>query len=157
MPFGGKTMKLAIGNDHVAVEMKNEVKAYLEQKGIAKRLLISVPIFVVTLLILFYSLSDKDGFNLIWRYFAWANQTLSVFTLWALTVWMFLTRRYYWVTMVPAVFMTCVCTTYIFIAPECFNFNASLSYIGGGVCALVSLIWFTFWALRVGINKRIKE
>ena len=27
-------MKLAIGNDHVAVEMKNEVKAYLEQKGI---------------------------------------------------------------------------------------------------------------------------
>ena len=67
---------------------------HLEQKGIAKRLLISVPIFVVTLLILFYSLSDKDGFNLIWRYFAWANQTLSVFTLWALTVWMFLTRRY---------------------------------------------------------------
>lgn len=27
-------MKLAIGNDHVAVEMKNEIKAYLEQKGI---------------------------------------------------------------------------------------------------------------------------
>ena len=27
-------MKLAIGNDHVAVEMKNEIKAYLEAKGI---------------------------------------------------------------------------------------------------------------------------
>ena len=27
-------MKLAIGNDHVAVEMKNEIKAYLQQKGI---------------------------------------------------------------------------------------------------------------------------
>ena len=26
-------MKLAIGNDHVAVEMKNEIKAYLEEKG----------------------------------------------------------------------------------------------------------------------------
>ena len=27
-------MKLAIGNDHVAVEMKQEIKAYLEEKGI---------------------------------------------------------------------------------------------------------------------------
>ena len=27
-------MKLAIGNDHVAIEMKNDIKAYLESKGI---------------------------------------------------------------------------------------------------------------------------
>ena len=27
-------MKLAIGNDHVAIEMKNEIKEYLEGKGI---------------------------------------------------------------------------------------------------------------------------
>ena len=27
-------MKLAIGNDHVAVDMKNEIKEYLESKGI---------------------------------------------------------------------------------------------------------------------------
>ena len=27
-------MKLAIGNDHVAVEMKKEIRAHLEQKGI---------------------------------------------------------------------------------------------------------------------------
>ena len=26
-------MKLAIGNDHVAVEMKNEIMAYLVEKG----------------------------------------------------------------------------------------------------------------------------
>jgi len=26
-------MKIAIGNDHVAVDMKNEIKAYLESKG----------------------------------------------------------------------------------------------------------------------------
>ena len=26
-------MKIGIGNDHVAVEMKNEIKAYLEEKG----------------------------------------------------------------------------------------------------------------------------
>lgn len=27
-------MKLAIGNDHVAIDMKNEIKLYLEEKGI---------------------------------------------------------------------------------------------------------------------------
>ena len=27
-------MKLAIGNDHVAIDMKNEIRAYLESKGI---------------------------------------------------------------------------------------------------------------------------
>ena len=27
-------MKLAIGNDHVAIEMKNEIKAHLESKGV---------------------------------------------------------------------------------------------------------------------------
>ena len=26
-------MKLVIGNDHAAVELKNEIKAYLEEKG----------------------------------------------------------------------------------------------------------------------------
>ena len=29
----GYIMKIAIGNDHAAVEMKNEIKAYLESKG----------------------------------------------------------------------------------------------------------------------------
>ena len=26
-------MKIGIGNDHVAIEMKNEIKIYLEEKG----------------------------------------------------------------------------------------------------------------------------
>jgi basic membrane protein A len=29
-----------------------------------------------------------DGFNVIWNYFGWANQALSVFTLWAITVYL---------------------------------------------------------------------
>ncbi len=51
-----------------------------------RRLYICIPMFVVAIGLLLYSLRDANGFNMIWRYFAWANQTLAVFTLWAITV-----------------------------------------------------------------------
>ena len=58
--------------------------------------------------LLLYSLRDKDGFDMIWRYFAWANQTLSVFTLWAVTVYLVRARKLYFLTLIHALFMTCV-------------------------------------------------
>ena len=60
-----------------------------EQKSMVSRLVICIPLFIVAIGILLYSLKDKDGFDMIWRYFAWTNQTLAVFTLWALTVFPF--------------------------------------------------------------------
>ena len=57
----------------------------MEQKSMRRRLYICIPMFLVAISLLLYSLRDKDGFDMIWRYFAWANQTLSVFTLWAIT------------------------------------------------------------------------
>ena len=92
----------------------------MEQKSMRRRLYICIPMFLVAISLLLYSLRDKDGFDMIWRYFAWANQTLSVFTLWAITVYLVREKkgRYYYVTYFPALFMTAVCTTYICIAPE---------------------------------------
>lgn len=52
--------------------------------------------------LLLYSLRDKDGFDMIWRYFAWANQTLSVFTLWAITVYLVREKKPYFLTLIPA-------------------------------------------------------
>lgn len=66
---------------------------HLEQKSIAKRLLICIPIFAVTIGILLYSQRDAAGFDMIWRYFAWCNQALSVFTLWAVTVFLVRAKR----------------------------------------------------------------
>lgn len=113
-----------------------------EQKTIKSRLAISLPIFVVTLGVLIYSVSDKEGFNLIWRYFAWCNQALSVFTLWAITVFLSKKGNYWWVTFVPAAFMTMVCSTYIFIAPECMALDHTVSYAAGAVCTIVAVALF---------------
>lgn len=117
----------------------------IEQKSIKKRLIISIPIFVVTISMLVFSFSNAEGFKIIWRYFAWCNQTLAVFTLWAITVYLVRNRKNYFVTLIPALFMTCVCSTYIMIAPEGLSMSQTVSYIAGGAVTLIALIWFIYW------------
>lgn len=77
-----------------------------------QRVVISVPIFALT-----FGLLQID-FNVLWRYFAWSNQTLSVFTLWACTVYLARHGRIYAITLIPALFMTVVCTSYLIVAPS---------------------------------------
>ncbi|KAA6341630.1 Inner membrane protein YjiY [termite gut metagenome] len=127
---------------------------HLAQKSVFKRLLISIPVFLVTIGILLYSLKDKEGFNIIWRYFAWSNQALSVFTLWAITVYLTVKNKPYWLTLISALFMTAVCVTYICIAPEGFNLGDRVSHFAGSICVIISLVWFILWKKRFKINNQ---
>ena len=115
---------------------------HLDQKPIKKRLLVSIPIFVLTFVIL------TIDFDILWRYFAWCNQTLSVFTLWAITIYLAKRNRLYIISLLPAMFMTCVSVSYILIAPEGF----SLSYWWGlGVSFSVTVafvLMFFIWQKR---------
>lgn len=121
----------------------------VEQKTTGKRLAICLPLFAVAIGLLLYSLQDANGFNMIWRYFAWANQTLAVFTLWAITVYLVQAKKPYWITLIPACFMTAVCTTYIFIAPEGFGLSQPVSYGCGGVSVVVAIIGFYRWKMNI--------
>lgn len=118
---------------------------HVRQDKLGKRLGISSGIFLLTLLLLLYNLSDADGFNVVWRYFSWANQALSVFTLWAITVYLVRERKCFWVTFVPALFMTAVCSTYLCIARECLALPSALSYGIGMGAIVLSLVWFVGW------------
>lgn len=82
------------------------------QDKLKNRLLLCLPIFALTFIIMLID------FNVLWRYFAWCNQTLAVFTLWGSTVWLARAGRTYIITLIPAVFMTCVCVSYILFAPQ---------------------------------------
>ena len=125
---------------------------HIEQRSIAKRLMICIPLFLLTIGVLVYSLSDAEGFKIIWRYFAWCNQTLAVFTLWAITVYLVRGKKNYFITLLPALFMTLVCSTYICIAPEGLSLSQGVSYGIGGACMLVAVIWFIVW-----FNKESKK
>ena len=124
---------------------------HMEQKSVKNRLLLCVPIMLVVTGILIFSIVSQDGFNIIWRYFSWLNQVLSVFTLWAITVYLVRNNKNYFVTMIPALFMTCVTMTYICIAPEGFHLNPVLSYIIAGVITIGMMVLF---AVKI---KRIKS
>lgn len=118
---------------------------HMEQKTVVKRLMICIPMFIVAIGILLYSQKDKDGFDMIWRYFAWSNQTLAVFTLWALTVYLVQAMKLYVITLIPALFMTAVCSTYIFVAPEGFGLSSGFSQLLGLLVTLIVFGIFLVW------------
>ena len=98
---------------------------------------------------LYWQINNPDGFNTIWQYFGWSNQTLSVFTLWTVTVYLAREHKCFWITLIPALFMTCVCTTFLFISKQTFALDASLAYPLGVFCALLTAVWFALWYRRV--------
>ena len=123
---------------------------HLEQRSMRKRLYIAVPLFVLSGLLLWYNIADANGFNVIWRYFGWANQTLSVFMFWTATI--YLVRRkgglYYLITLIPGLFMTSVCVTFILVDKIGLGLPQSLiPWIALGTFA-ISTILFYLWKFR---------
>ena len=86
-----------------------------DQRPLKNRLLICIPLFIISGLLLWFNIADENGFNIIWRYFGWINQTLSVFTLWAISVCLVKRRKgaAYLIAEIPALLMTIVTVTFI--------------------------------------------
>ena len=120
----------------------------MPQKKLKHRLILTIPIFTITILLIYWSSSDFGGFDVIWRYFAWFNQTLSVFTLWAITIYLTQSNKQYLVTLIPAIFMTYVTVSYLFIAPECLNLGSNIAYLSGGIFTGLTLIMFINWKYK---------
>ena len=108
---------------------------HYDQKPIYKRLIVSLPLFAIGIGIAFMD------FDIIWRYFAWSNQALSVITLWMIVAW--LKRRgsrYTIIALIPAIIMTYICSSFIFVSAQFVGMGAcTAAYIyGGGVTAIIS-------------------
>ena len=120
---------------------------HYSQKPIKNRLFVAIPIFLVTAVILVYSLADAKGFDVIWRYFAWANQLLATFTLWAITVYLRQNKKgaWYFITLLPALFMTMVTGSFLFVAyKEGFGslIPRPIGYTIGAVITVLVLLLF---------------
>jgi carbon starvation protein CstA len=124
----------------------------LNQRPIAKRLIICVPMFAVSIAMLICQIENPDGFNTIWQYFGWSNQALSVFTLWALTVYLARERKCFWLTLIPALFMTSVCSTWLFVSKQAFCIGDT-GYVLGLACLVVAVVWFCVWYRREFSNE----
>lgn len=118
----------------------------LEQKSISKRLILAVPLFAIAILFLIYNMKAPDSFNSIWRFFSLANQIIAAVTLWAITVYLHQERKNFIITIIPAIFMTLVTTSFIFISPtEGFGLNPFISYSCSILLTIAALFRFLFW------------
>ena len=131
---------------------------HMEQKTIAKRLSISIPLFLATMGLLIWQMENASGFNVLWGYFGWANQALSVFTLWTLTVYLAKNRpAYFWVTLIPALFMTGVCTSFIVISKTAFGLAPEIGYCAAAVMCAVLLGIFLKWKVNLKPEDKKEE
>ena len=117
----------------------------LNQRPVMNRFYICIPMFGISVAMLIWQIENPDGFNTIWQYFGFSNQALSVFTLWTLTVYLVQEKKPFIITLIPALFMTTVCSTFLFISKQAFHLPASVSYPMGGACFVVALVWFCLW------------
>ena len=111
---------------------------HIEQRSIPKRLLISIPIFAIGIALNFID------FDVVWRYFSWTNQALATVVLWTIVVYHRREGYNIWVALLPAIFMTYICSSFVFISDQFFGMdNRTLAYILGGVATVVltAIMW----------------
>ena len=111
----------------------------INQENVKTRGLLTVPILLAGALI-----SQLD-YTMVWRYFSWTNQTLAMIVLWAASMFLYNEKKNYWITAVPATFMSAVSMTYFLCAPEClgaFGLTKTVAYPGGILLAIVFLMLF---------------
>lgn len=109
---------------------------HLGQHKMGNRLLLALPLFAISAALVFVD------FDILWRYFAWFNQTLATCFLWTAAVWLLRKGKCYWIAFLPAVFMTVVCTSYIMAAPEGFRQPLELSLgVGFGLAVALAFVF----------------
>ena len=123
----------------------------IKQDGLLSRFKLAIPLFAVCVFL------TTIDFNIIWRYFAWSNQTLATIFLWTATVYLIKNEANYWISLIPATFMSSVCVSYILQAPEGFRLNAMFSNGVGVVAAIVLFVLFMLNKNKFVKNKDSKN
>ena len=127
---------------------------HMDQKTNGKRMALAVPVFILVAAIIVWAKFNSSGFQTLWRYFAWSNQTLSLFAFLAISVWMFENgkSKWVWIPLIPGCFYTFICSSYLATATIGFNLPWNVGYIIGVVLAVVYVV-----AIVVYGGKRAKR
>lgn len=105
----------------------------IDQDKLQKRLMLCVPLLAVGAFV------GHLDYAVVWRYFSWTNQTLAMIVLWTASMYLYREKKNYWITAVPATFMSAVSMTYFFCADECLGFSTTVAYLVGIILAALFL------------------
>lgn len=116
-----------------------------DQKPLKNRFILALPLFAIGIALCFID------FNVIWRYFAWSNQTLATIVLWAISAYLAKTGKLYWVTLIPGVFMTVVVISYILVAQEGLRLPYPVGLVTG---LLVAVVLFCLFIPLIAVKQK---
>ena len=120
----------------------------LQQTSSRTRLLLSLPVFAVGIALLAWQIGNPSGFGTVWQYVAWGTQAMAAVTLWVCTVYLVGQRKFYYLTLVPALFMTMVVVDFLLISPTTFHLPELFSHITAAVATVAALTAFIIWKVR---------
>ena len=128
---------------------------HLDQDSWVNRLKLCIPVLGVGTVLGVGNALGYIDYTIIWRYFSWTNQTLAMIVLWAASMYLFQQKKNYWITAVPATFMSAVSATYFVLGDECLGqflnskdasgatiYNTTVAYPVGIIFAIVLLAIF---------------
>lgn len=118
----------------------------IAQKKFSSRLWIALPLFVTSLVL------TQIDFNILWRYFSWANQATAVIALFVGAMYLYISKKNYWVPLIPGSFMLVMVITYILNAQIGFRLSMDVSWYGGIIGAAVLLVLFFRAAKKARAN-----
>lgn len=110
---------------------------HISQTKMKNRLSLAIGIFIAVLVILIFAKLSPNGFNVLWQYFAWANQTIAVFAFGMIAVYLKRNGKNPWISIIPGMFYMYIIITYIMNAKIGFNLPYSLSNIIGFAAAIL--------------------
>ena len=116
-------------------------------QGVKKnRLILAAGIFVPVILILVFAKMNPKGFNVLWRYFALANQAVAVFAFAMIAVYLYRHKKPYWMALIPGAFYMYVTSSYILNAKIGFNLSSTIANGLGIALAFV----FAYFIINIG-------
>ena len=104
-----------------------------DQKPVMKRVLISIPIFVLAFV------CCKMDFSTVWKYVGIGNQTLAAIVMWTASAYFIKKGKAHWLCSLPASFLTFVCVSYFIMAPHVnggLHLSPVVGYVAGSIVAL---------------------
>ncbi len=112
---------------------------HLNQESAIKRILYAIPLFALAFLALIWAKNDPNGFNTVWKYFGWSNQTLSLFAMVCIVIWLMQhdRKKYMWIPLIPLVFYSFITVSFICSSSMGFHLPMGISFGIGAVAAII--------------------
>ncbi|MGG0717435.1 carbon starvation CstA family protein [Robertmurraya massiliosenegalensis] len=114
----------------------------IAQKKLSSRLWIAIPLFAVSVVL------TQIDFNILWRYFSWANQATAVIALFVGAMYLYIAKKNYYIPLIPGAFMLVMVITYILNAQIGFRMSMNASWIGGFIGAAILIVLFFITAKK---------